>query len=70
MDFSCNGYRRVTAVLRRTGHRVNHKRVLGLMPKANLLWLRKKRRIATTDSRHGLRVYPNLAREMTVNDLN
>lgn len=70
LDFSCYGYRRVSAVLHRMGHRVNHKRVLALMRKDNLLCLRKKRWIATTDSRHGLRVYPNLTREMTVTDLN
>lgn len=70
LDSSCYGYRRVTAVLHRMGHRINHKRVLALMRKDNLLCLRKKRWIATTDSRHGLHVYPNLASEMTVTDLN
>jgi len=70
LDCSCYGYRRVTAVLHRMGHRVNHKRVLALMRKDNLLCLRKKRWIATTDSRHGLRVYANLASGMAVADLN
>ena len=41
------------------------------MRKDNLLCLRKKKHwIATTDSRHGLRVYPNLASSMTVTDIN
>lgn len=70
LDCSRYGYRRVTAVLRRMGHRVNHKRVLALMRKDNLLCLRKKRWIVTTNSRHRLPVYPNLAREMTVTGLN
>ena len=71
VDASCYGYRRVRAELRRKGHRINHKRVLALMRKDNLLCLRKKKHwIATTDSRHGLRVYPNLASSMTVTDIN
>jgi putative transposase len=71
VESSCYGYRRVAAELHRKGHRINHKRVLALMRKDNLLCLRKKKHwIATTDSRHGLRVYPNLASEITVTDLN
>lgn len=54
------GYRRVTAELRRRDSRVNHKCVLRLMREGNLLCLRKKRWIRTTDSSHGYRVYPNL----------
>ena len=42
---------------------VNHKRVLRLMQQDNLLCLRQKPFVpATTDSRHGWRVVPNLAR--------
>lgn len=70
LDSSCYGYRRVRAVLYRMGHRINHKRVLALMRKDNLLCLRKKHWIATTDSRHGFHVHPNLAAEMTVTGLN
>jgi transposase InsO family protein len=59
------GYRRITALLRREGRCVNHKRVLRLMREDNLLCLRKALfRPATTDSRHGWRVWPNLARDM------
>lgn len=54
------GYRRVTEALHGLGYRINHKRVLGLMRKDNLLCLRKKRWVQTTDSSHGYRVYPNL----------
>lgn len=60
------GYRRVTKQLQREGLRVNHKRILALMRKANLLCRRRKRFIGTTDSGHGLPVYPNLARTTTV----
>ena len=60
------GYRRVTAALRRQGHVVNGKRVLSLMRTDNLLCLRKRRFTATTDSDHGLALYPNLARTLAV----
>jgi transposase InsO family protein len=56
------GYRRITALLRRVGWRVNHKRVMRLMREDNLLCLRKAAFVpATTDSRHGWRTYSNLA---------
>ena len=55
------GSPRVTAELRRRSYLVNHKRVSRLMRKANLNCRKKKRFITTTDSRHGYRVYPNLA---------
>ena len=52
------------------GMRVNHKRVLRLMREDNLLAVRKKRFVKTTDSRHGLPVYPNLAARMEVSRMN
>jgi transposase InsO family protein len=56
------GYRRVTAELRRQGRAVNHKRVARLMRLDNLLALRRTAfRPPTTDSKHTLRVYLNLA---------
>ena len=57
------GYRRLGPLLRREGWVVNHKRVLRLLREDNLLCLRKKAFVpATTDSRHGWKVHPNLAR--------
>ena len=58
------GYRRVTRELRDQGWAVNHKRVLRLMQQDNLLCLRKQGWVATTDSDHDLRVWPNLAGRM------
>ena len=59
------GYRRIGALLRREGWQANHKRVLRLMREDNLLCLRARPFVpATTDSRHGWRVVPNLARGM------
>jgi len=61
------GYRRVAAELRRQGIIVNHKRVLRVMREDNLLSLRKRRFMVTTDSRHYRPIYPNLLldREIT-----
>jgi putative transposase len=64
------GYRRITAELQRGGFVVNHKHVLRLMREDNLLCLRRRSFVVTTDSRHNLPVYPNLAREMTPNAVN
>lgn len=67
------GYRRLGPLLRREGWAVNHKRVLRLLGEDNLLCLRRKTFVpATTDSRHGWKVYPNLARRLlptTINQL-
>lgn len=69
LEFSCYGYRRITAQLVRDGWQVNHKRVLRVMRQDNLLCLRKRRFVRTTDSEHGLPVYQNLAAKLTVNGL-
>ncbi len=60
------GYRRVTKELCRHGLKANHKRVLALMRKGNILCRIKRRFIHTTDSRHGLPIYPNVARSLVV----
>jgi len=58
------GRPRITAELRRQGWIVNPKRVYRLMREDNLLCLRKRKFIVTTDSKHAKKVYPNLARKM------
>jgi putative transposase len=60
------GYRRVTADLHRRGMLINHKRVLRIMREDNLLAIRYRKYILTTDSRHDCEVYVNLAARMTV----
>jgi putative transposase len=60
------GYRRVTADLRRRGMRINRKRVLRIMREDNLLAIRYRKHILTTDSQHEQQVYVNLAARMTV----
>ena len=63
------GYRRI-AVVKRDGWVVNHKRVLRLMREDNLLSIRRRRFVVTTDSDHPWRVYPNLARRTVLSDIN
>ena len=70
LEFPSYGYRRITAELQRRGFKVNHKRILRLMRQDNLLCLRHKSFVVTTDSRHSLPLYPNLAREITPSAVN
>jgi transposase InsO family protein len=60
LEFPSYGWPRMTAELQRRGWAVNHKRVYRLMREDNLLCLRKRKFVLTTDSDHGLPVYPNL----------
>ena len=70
LQFPAYGYRRITAELNRRAFAVNHKRVLRLMRQDNLLCLRHKAFVVTTDSRHSLPVYPNLARDIVPTRVN
>ena len=70
VEFPAYGYRRITAELRNRGYSVNHKRVLRLMREDNLLCVRKDFKPKTTDSRHDLRVYPNLVKGLKITRLN
>jgi len=70
VEFPAYGYRRMTAELRKRGFDVNHKRVLRMMRQDNLLCVRRRKFIVTTDSRHNLRVYPNLAPQMVPKAIN
>jgi putative transposase len=64
------GYRRVAQQLRRDGLAVNHKRVLRLMRKDNLLCLRRRPFVPiTTDSRHQWQVVPNRTRGLVLSGL-
>lgn len=58
------GYRRVQHDLKDQGWIVNHKRVARIMAEDNLLVVRRRKFIVTTESGHGLPVYRNLAAHM------
>jgi putative transposase len=64
------GYRRVTAQLRRRGMLVNHKRVARLMREDNLMAVQPRAFVVTTDSKHDLEVYLNLASRMKLSAIN
>jgi putative transposase len=70
VDFPAYGYRRLTVELQNRGFAINHKRVLRLMREDNLLCVRRRKFVVTTDSRHNLPVYPNLAGQMRAAAIN
>ena len=66
LEWPSYGRPRITAALRRQGWIVNPKRVYRLLREDNLLCVRKRKFLVTTDSNHGRRVYPNLAGQMVL----
>lgn len=60
------GSRRIREELKARGYRGNRKRVQRIMREDNLLCIRRRKFVVTTQSGHGLTVYPNLAPEMTI----
>jgi putative transposase len=66
LEWPSYGRPRITAALRRQGWTVNPKRVYRLLREDNLLCIRKRKFVVTTDSKHGRKVYPNLAGQMTL----
>lgn len=70
LEWPAYGYRRITAALEHRGFAINHKRVLRIMRDDNLLCVRRPGFVVTTDSRHNLPVYPNLARQTVATAIN
>jgi len=66
LEWPSYGRPRITAELRRRGWTVNAKRVHRLLREDNLLCVRKRKFVVTTDSNHGRKVYPNLARGLVL----
>ncbi len=64
------GYRRVTATLRRAGVMVGEHVVRRILRTDNLLAIRKRKFVMTSDSRHTYTVYPNLAQYVQVSAVN
>lgn len=67
LEFPKYGYRRMTHELRRKSICVNHKKVLRVMREEKITC--KKKRVytpITTQSDHGLKVYPNLIKDLAV----
>ncbi len=66
LEWPSYGRPRITAELRRRGWTVNPKRVYRLLREDNLLCVRKRKFVVTTNSNHGRKVYPNLAAAMAL----
>jgi putative transposase len=64
LEWPSYGSRRITRELKARGWEVNRKRVQRLMREDNLLCVVKRKFVVTTDSAHGLKVYPNRAVSM------
>jgi putative transposase len=65
-EFEYYGWRRVQAALRQQGMIVNHKKTKRLMREHDLQPRMRRRYVATTDSDHDQPIFPNRARDMTV----
>jgi putative transposase len=70
LEWPYYGRPRITQELRRQGWTVNPKRVYRLMREDNLLCVRKRKFVVTTDSNHTRRIYPNLARQLVLTGVN
>ncbi|HEY2235973.1 MAG TPA: IS3 family transposase [Candidatus Angelobacter sp.] len=67
VEWPCYGSRRITEELKARKWDVNRKRVQRIMREDNLLCVTKRGfMVPTTDSAHGLRIYPNRAASMTL----
>jgi putative transposase len=70
LEFPSYGRPRITKELCRRGWRVGHNRVYRIMREDNLLCLRRRKFVVTTNSRHDRPIYPNLARDLVVTGVN
>jgi putative transposase len=70
VEFPYYGWRRMRKELKDRGWVVNHKRVRRIMREDNLLCLRRRKFVVTTDSHHDRPVYPNLTGELELGGLN
>src|SRR5437762_13542485 len=70
LEFPSYGRPRITAELHRRNWQVGPNRVYRIMREDNLLCLRKRKFLVTTNSKHDRPVYPNLARDLVLTGLN
>lgn len=64
------GYRRIAVLIEREGFQVGAKKVRRLMREDNLLAVRRRKFVVTTDSDHPFEVHPNLAQHLVVRAAN
>lgn len=66
LEMPSYGHRPMAAELQRRGWSAGRERVLRYMREAHLLCRRRRPFVSTTDSKHALKVFPNLAPELVV----
>jgi len=64
------GYRRITPLLQRAGFVVGEEKVRRIMRNDNLLAVRRRKFVVTTDSNHRFQVHPNLAETLELSGVN
>ncbi len=64
------GYRRITPLVQRAGFVVGEEKVRRILKTDNLLAVRRRKFVVTTDSNHRFRVHPNLAESMELRAVN
>jgi putative transposase len=64
------GYRRIAPLVQRAGFVVGQERVRRILRTDNLLAVRHRKFVVTTDSNHRFRVHPNLAESMELTAIN
>jgi AcrR family transcriptional regulator len=64
------GYRRITVLVQNEGYAVGTTKVRRWMKEDNLLAVRRRKFVTTTDSDHDFVVYPNLAEQLILQDVN
>ena len=65
-----HGYRRITPLVQRAGFVVGEEKVRRILRSDNLLAVRRRKFVVTTDSNHRFRVHPNLAEAMELTTVN
>jgi putative transposase len=65
-----HGYRRITPLIQRAGFLVGEEKVRRILRTDNLLAVRRRKFVVTTDSNHRFRVYPNLAESLELTTIN
>jgi len=64
------GYRRITPIVQRAGFVVGVEKVRRILHNDNLLAVRRRKFVVTTDGNHRFRVHPNLAESMELTAMN
>lgn len=63
------GYRRIARQVQNAGYQVGEEKVRGIMRTDNLLAVRRRKFVVTSDSNHRFQVYPNLAESMELSGI-